>query len=180
MEEYDNSVAGAKKRKMKFKTGDVAKVKIMYTEEQRIQAVKMLRDNGFDYKATSRELGISTDTLRSWKCRYQNVIDLSPECVVAQKVELDLAMVKLNFVSENYRAMDELAKASIERALTLVKSEEDLGKVNGTIKIITDFMAKMNGVDEQKRPESGMTVNVIKESILQLNQINMQQKKEGE
>lgn len=163
----------AGKRTMPTRQGGEAQYKVLYTDTQRLQAVKLLRENNFDYKATSSMLNVSQATLRSWASRYRDVHTTEKVELMQERVELDLAKVKLDFISKNYRQMDNLAKTAIDRALTLIQEETDLSKVNNTIKILTDFFAKMHqpGDTSSDQPGSTVTVNLIQQSIMQLNQL---------
>ena len=147
--------------------------RVLYTKEQKISAVKLLQDCNYDYRKVSQQLGIKYDTLRSWASRYKDIQLPTQTQIIAAKVELDLEQMKREFISKHFEGMDELAQKAVSRALELIEVEEDLNKVNNTIKILTDFFAKMQNatnVDDPSRPGSAVTVNLIQQSIQMLNQ----------
>lgn len=162
---------------MPTRQGNEAQFKVLYTDTQRLSAVKLLRENNFDYKATSAMLGVSSATLRSWASRYRDVHTTEKVELIQERVELDIAKMKINFISKNYSKMDELAKKALNRAMVLVEQETDLNKVNNILKTLTDFMAKMHTPSEkdEERPGSAVTVNLIQQSITQLNEFKKKQ-----
>lgn len=155
------------------------KLKHVYTEEQRLQVCKLIRDSGRDFIKVAHETGINVNTLRMWATRYQDRDLDNVTSVISQRIEYDLSHLKMNFISKNYEKMDNLADAALDRAMHLIKEETDLNKVNNTIKILTDFMAKMHNPDkDDDKPGGVTTINLIQQSIQQLNQFHEKEKRE--
>lgn len=157
--------------------GNDMKIKRIFTDEQRLQVVRILRENGYKYRETSRQVGINECTLRTWAARYKEVSTDNAVSIIAQRVENEIGAKKINFITKNFKKMDELAEKALNRALVLIEEEEDLSKVNQTIKIMTDFIAKMKEDGSQEEGPSNKTVNLIQQSIQQCNMIV---KKEGD
>ena len=86
---------------------------------------------------------------------------------------MDLQKLKVDFISKNYKEMDQLAQDAIVRARYLIIKENDLDKVGRIIKILTDFFAKMHtpSADDAQQPGSAVTVNLIQQSIQMLNKV---------
>lgn len=165
--------------KRKYEPQPEVKLKRIYTEEQRLQVCKLIRDSGRDYLKVAQETGINVNTLRIWASRYQDRDLDNVTSVISQRIEYDLSHLKMNFISKNYEKMDNLADAALDRAMHLIKEETDLNKVNNTIKILTDFMAKMHNPDkDDDKPGGVTTINLIQQSIQQLNQFHEKEKRE--
>lgn len=140
-----------------------------YTTEQKIEAVRLLKDNSFNLYLTSHQTGISTSSLRSWSTLYSKQMESDNKvAIIAESVELNLARAKTNFINKHYSKMSELAEESIKRALDLVKTEKDLNKVNGTIKVISDFFGKATGEGEEDGSGKSNNITLIEQTILQL------------
>lgn len=165
--------------KRKYEPQPEVKLKRIYTEEQRLQVCKLIRDSGRDYLKVAQETGINVNTLRIWASRYQDRDLDNVTSVISQRIEYDLSHLKMNFISKNYEKMDNLADAALDRAMQLIEKETDLNKVNNTIKILTDFMAKMHNPDkDDDKPGGVTTINLIQQSIQQLNEFHEKEKRE--
>lgn len=165
--------------KRKYEPQPEVKLKRIYTEEQRLQVCKLIRDSGRDYLKVAQETGINVNTLRIWASRYQDRDLDNVTSVISQRIEYDLSHLKMNFISKNYEKMDNLADLALDRAMHLIKEETDLNKVNNTIKILTDFMAKMHNPDkDDDKPGGVTTINLIQQSIQQLNEFHEKEKRE--
>ena len=150
-----------------------------YTDEQRLQVLRLLVENGFDYKKTEMDTRVRADTIRQWYYRYGYRLKEEPTAWVAEKIEINIGRLKTDFIRENYKQIGELADKAIKRALTLIDKENDLTKINGTIKILVEFYSKMQDTNkDDSGNNSGNTVNLIRQSIIQLNNLNL--KKEDE
>ncbi len=144
-----------------------------YTVEEKIEVLRLLKENSYDYKKTSLETGVVYGTLKNWFSQYKDRINnISAVDVIAENVEVNLSKVKVRFIEKHFEKLNELAKSAVSRALILMKEEEDLSKVNNTIKIIGDLFSKMAGVDGDKAGEKeSNTVNLIQQSIVMMNQM---------
>lgn len=150
---------------------DVRKKRGAYTPEQKIEAVRLLHDNGYNYYKTSAQTKISMSSLHMWEAQYGADINSSNKVqMIAEKVEMNLARVKTSFIEKHYYQLNNLAEQAIKRAFELVKTEDDLNKVNNTIKVISDFITKISGEegDEEKR---NTTYNLIQQTVIACNNI---------
>lgn len=142
---------------------------LSYTHEDRIKAVRVLKDSGFNYVATEVATGISRQTLKSWYYRYRDTMDEGHIPAIAEDVEMAFSKKKADFIDSYFEKMGTLAEKSIERALILMEKECDLAKVNGTIKIVSDYMSKLHPSGSQESGYSDTTINLIQQTINQLN-----------
>lgn len=141
-----------------------------YTIEEKIEVLRLLKENSYNYKKTSLETGVVYGTLKNWFSQYKDRINnISAVDIIAENVEVNLAKTKVHFIENHFEKLNELAEAAIKRALILIENEGDLSKVNGTIKIIGDMFAKIAGMDEGEKGSN--TTNLIQQSIIMMNQI---------
>lgn len=162
-------------------------VKLRYTDEERMQAVRMLVDSGFNYALTEQKTHVQANTLKQWYYRMKDAVEKEATSYIAEKVEIDFARAKLNLLKSNYDGINKLTEAALERATKLIKNENDLNKLNGTLRIIADLLIKMNngnGQDDQNgQSQSNAMINLIQDSVVQLNNMskeNIDKMKGGE
>lgn len=162
-------------------------VKLRYTDEERMQAVRMLVDSGFNYALTEQKTHVNANTLKQWYYRMKDAVEKEATSYIAEKVEIDFARAKLNLLKSNYDGINKLTEAALERATKLIKNENDLNKLNGTLRIIADLLIKMNngnGQDDQNgQSQSNAMINLIQDSVVQLNNMskeNIDKMKGGE
>jgi len=147
------------------KTGNRTK----YTMEDKVQILRLLKENSYDYKKTSLETGCNYGTLKNWYVKYKGELaNINSVDMIAEKTELNVAKAKIRFIDRHYSSLSLLAESAIKRALELLKEEKDLNKVNDTIKIVTDYFTKLSGNEEQKQQGT----NLIQQTILALNSFN--------
>ena len=54
------------------------------TEQERAEALLILRENDYDYKKTSKEVGIPVNTIRQWVQRYPQLLEAGGEVKLYQ------------------------------------------------------------------------------------------------
>lgn len=175
------------KKKPKLPEKRAYTVKLRYTDEERMQAVRMLVDSGFNYALTEQKTHVQANTLKQWYYRMKDAVEKEATSYIAEKVEIDFARAKLNLLKSNYDGINKLTEAALERATQLIKKENDLNKLNGTLRIIADLLIKMNngnGQDDQNgQSQSNAMINLIQDSVVQLNNMskeNIDKMKGGE
>lgn len=150
---------------------DTRKKRGAYSPAKKIEAVRLLHENGYNYYKTSAQTKISTASLRSWERLYAADINASNKIRdISENVELNLARIKTAFLNKHYSQMDKLAAAAVSKALQLIEIEKDLSKVNNTIKIISDFMTGINGQENHEAKRSD-TYNLIQQTVVACNTI---------
>lgn len=142
-----------------------------YTLERRLEIVRMLQESGFDYKLIQGEVNVCQATLKRWYLLYKDYLENGDYTELAlKKVDASLAKRKTDFINTHFGNLSKLMDASIQRAMTLVAEEEDLNKVNNTIKVISEFVTKMDGKDgNSANPNSNISV-LVKQTIERVNQ----------
>lgn len=174
------------KKKPKLTEKRAYTVKLRYTDEERMQAVRMLVDSGFNYPLTEQKTHVHANTLKQWYYRMKDAVEKEATSYIAEKVEIDFARAKLNLLKSNYDGINKLTEAALERATQLIKKETDLNKLNGTLRIIADLLIKMNNGNEQEgqsgQSQSNAMINLIQDSVVQLNNMskeNLDEKMKG-
>lgn len=142
-----------------------------YTPEQKIEAVRLLHENNYNYYKTSAQTKISMSSLHTWEAQYGTELSSSNKVqIIAENVELNLSRVKTTFIEKHYSQLNKLAESAIKKAMDLVKEETDLNKVNNTIKVISDFITKIAGEDNDDEKRSN-TYNLIQQTVIACNNI---------
>lgn len=174
------------KKKPKLPEKRAYTVKLRYTDEERMQAVRMLVDSGFNYPLTEQKTHVHANTLKQWYYRMKDAVEKEATSYIAEKVEIDFARAKLNLLKSNYDGINKLTESALERATQLIKKETDLNKLNGTLRIIADLLIKMNNGNEQEgqngQSQSNAMINLIQDSVVQLNNMskeNLDEKMKG-
>ncbi len=149
-----------------------------YTEAQKLEAVRMLRDHNYNYRYVTKVMGVAYQTLIGWKEKYNSEFDSTPVRRAALESELDIGEIKLKFFRENYGKLNDLLGVAIDKAKDIISKGALLEDINDTIKIITECANKMNAAagaaTEVKRPQ----VNFIQASIQALNQYNKEREED--
>ncbi len=142
-----------------------------YTVEEKVSAIKVLQENGYNLNKTAVQTGVSRSSLMAWSKQYgKEALEGDSVAIITEGVNRTAAKLKMNFLQKHYDRMSELAGQAINRALTLVKDEPDLSKVNNTIKIISDFVTKAAGEQgEEAETVRNNNLTLIEQTIIQLN-----------
>lgn len=139
-----------------------------YTTEQRMQALALLRENNYNFLKTSLATGIPRATLRVWKSTFkEDVTNLTAVQQIQEKVEMDLARLKINYIQKYYSKYDELTEEAIKRALILVKEETDTNKVVNVLKLVNELMDKLG--NDKDNGDTRSQINYIQQTINNLN-----------
>lgn len=142
-----------------------------YTQDQKVQALLLLRENNYNFLKTSLHTGIPRATLRFWNQSYKGDLDNSTAIQqVQQKVEMDLVRLKTNYIQKYYSKYDELAGEAIKRALYLIKEENDMNKVVNVLKLVNELIDKLG--NDKVDSDTHNQINFIQQTI---NNLNMQQ-----
>nr|DAE86713.1 MAG TPA: transposase [Caudoviricetes sp.] len=151
-------------------------VKLTYTDEDRIKIVRMLVDSGMNYAIMHKKTGINTNTIKQWYYRYKGDLDAASSTLIAEKVEIDFARAKLEFLQNNFTQLNTLADKAIKRAIALCEKETDLNKISNLMKVISDLVLRFNDSSQDQQQTSGTTINLIQQSIIELNELKEKNK----
>lgn len=151
-------------------------VKLTYTDEDRIKIVRMLVDSGMNYAIMHKKTGINTNTIKQWYYRYKGDLEAASSTLIAEKVEIDFARAKLEFLQNNFSQLNTLADKAIKRAIALCEKETDLNKISNLMKVISDLVLRFNDSSQDQQQTSGTTINLIQQSIIELNELKEKNK----
>lgn len=142
-----------------------------FTIEEKIEVLRLLKENSYNYKKTAMETGVVYGTLKNWYTQYRDRLNnISAVEVIAENVEINLSKVKTRFIEQHFSKLNDLAEAAIKRALKLIENEEDLNKVNGTLRVIGELLAKVSGAEDDCNKQTTGS-NLIQQTIVMMNQI---------
>jgi hypothetical protein len=138
-----------------------------YSQKEKREALITLRDNSFNYFRTEKQTGISRDTLRRWATAdTTGTIASNSIRAMEDTIELNAAKVRMQFIQRHYGKLSELAGKTIDKALSLLDNEPDLQYVNGLLKIVTDFVLKLNESGQVGENSAVSNIyNVIQQTI---------------
>jgi transposase-like protein len=131
------------KRSAKSVDGGPERTRPTYTHEQKLTILGALAANNGNISKTARETGVSRDKLREWQA---STLQNSPEVASIKK---DL--------SDSYRSKLRRAReAALDRMLELLPDENDLHKVTGAAKILSELHITEEVADDLSRSETGI------------------------
>ena len=139
-----------------------------FSIEDKVKAVRILKENGYDYGATARETGVSRGTLRIWNDRFVSDINTDKVQIIAAETEIAITQYKNAFIKKHFAKLEDTTVLAINRAIVLLKREKDLTKVNGTIKVLGDMIMKLTQTQSETQAP---TTNIVRQSIIQLNNL---------
>lgn len=142
-----------------------------YTNEEKMEAVRLLIDNNYNYYKTCQQTGVGRPALKLWAERYASTFRTDEQVrSVAVQTEINIAKIKGNFIADKYDKISRLADAAIHRALELVPEEKDLNKVTGLIRAINDFVRSTTDKDDIESEQKSAQQIMIQKAIMQINQ----------
>lgn len=143
-----------------------------YTNEEKMEAVRLLIDNNYNYYKTCQQTGVGRPALKLWAERYASTFRTDEQVrSVAVQTEINIAKIKGNFIADKYDKISRLADATIHRALELVPEEKDLNKVTGLIRAINDFVRSTTDKESDIESEQKSAQQImIQKAIMQINQ----------
>lgn len=136
-----------------------------FPEEEKIRILKTLQLNGFNYMLTSRQTGVSTNSLKEWRKKY-------PEAFNNHYTNRSLATIESIAVSESKKIIEhagKLLKLSLEQAERILEYETDLSKVSSFIRSITPIAKTMSEVDKENGFRKVSSLTQTLEKLAQLN-----------
>lgn len=138
-----------------------------YTLEEKIKALIVLRENNYNYRATSKETRVATATLENWYCKHKKDLEnISVTKAIAEKAEIDAVRLKAKFLEKHFQSLSELTESTVKRIKDLIPKEKNLKNLTETLKVLLDYSAKISDTDEEK----GKTeISFIQQTINQLN-----------
>lgn len=146
---------------------ETKKTRKQYSLEDKMKALIVLRDNNYNYRATSRETGVATVTLENWYCKHKKDLEnISVTKAIAEKAEIDAVRLKAKFLENHFQSLSELTESTVNRIKDLIPKEKNLKNLTETLKVLLDYSAKISDRDEEK----GKTeISFIQQTINQLN-----------
>lgn len=136
-----------------------------FPEEEKLRILKTLQLNGFNYMLTSRQTGVSTNSLKEWRERY-------PEAFTNHYVNRSLATIESVAATESKKIIEhssKLLKLSLEQAERALEYEMDISKIASFIRAITPLAKTMSEVDKENGYQKVSSLAQTLEKLAQLN-----------
>lgn len=151
--------------------GRLVRRKKRYTTDEKIEALRILKENNYDFLKTSSTLKVAVNTLKTWNNTFRTQLDGDAEIkAIALKTENNMAQLKQKFLSQHFAALNELTEKTIKRSLLIVKKETDLSKLCSILKVSAEILTKLTP-DNSQQTTNNNTFNLIQQSIEQCNMI---------
>lgn len=142
-----------------------------FTQEQKIYAVNLLRENNYDYRKTSAETGASQLCLRQWKHLYQDMTsDLSRVAVYQERAEERIVASKVDFIEKHFEDLGEVTRLAIKRMKELLP-DATINEATSALRAVADIY-KTVGVMNKDKEENKESVSVISQVVNQQININ--------
>lgn len=142
----------------------------IFTQEQKIYAITLLRENNFDYKKTALETGASIICLRQWKHKLSDMMTNEGRIAVYQeRAEEKMISKKIDFIENHFGALDEVTKLTLDRIKKLLP-DSTITEATGVLKAISDIYKIIGQSKDDK--EKGESIDVIAQVINQQVNIN--------
>lgn len=159
------------KKRDEVTENDNVKKRGSYTNEQKMEAVRLLADNNYNYYKTSKETGIARVTLEAWNSRFGTKLANDEQILaIGRNVEQNLAKLRGDFLRDKYRKIDMLADAAIAKAMELLANEKHLSNVTELIRAINDFVRSSTEPGESGEGERSAQSLMIEKAIMHINQ----------
>lgn len=139
------------------------------TLAEKIEIVRLLREHHGDYKLVGKLTGAKYASMRNWVRLYSKDLDDTKVLAIAKETEYKIGDIKAKFINKNYQQVNELFNSAAAKAKGIIENNAaGLEDINQTMKILLDYIVKMQGNDEVPQQN---TTNIIQASIQTLNQI---------
>ncbi|MFT2721695.1 transposase [Deinococcus sp. A31D244] len=129
--------------KKKTVDGGPQRTRPTYTHEQKLTILAALAANNGNISQTARQTGVSRDKLREWQA---SSLQNSPE----------VASIKKQFQDGYREKLKRAREAALDRMLELLPAENDLHKVTGAAKILSELNITEEVADDLSRPQTGV------------------------
>lgn len=141
-------------------------VKKRYSNSEIAFALEKLKQNGYNYKKTSRELNISRSALRRWQAEFK----LQPLVIEEEETPVIVEeAVEIANIDNNLTTLDEAITLAINKAKELIPLCKNAIEASTVAKNLTKVRLDLTGrdLDEEKKSK---TYNIIQATIDIFNQ----------
>lgn len=141
-----------------------------YTPDQKVAAVRRLHDNGGNLKGTARELQIPTTTLYGWNKKIGGLVDAgAPDQAIIESSGLRASRVSAAMLERNAPRASLLLGEAIAKARELVRDETDLGKLNGTLRVLCDLIVRLGQQADDANTTIAEGVSLFQQAVKAVN-----------
>lgn len=137
-----------------------------YSFEQKVSALKLLRENGYNYSRTARELSLVYKTIQRWEKRigaavfelldlYEGNIDKVTRDEVKKRLD-SISNSKVQEESSNhsfYLLAQKVKMIALKRLVKLLPDETDVSKITSALKLLHKIVQDDSQVNEDNETE---------------------------
>lgn len=134
------------------------------TEQERAEALLILRENDYDYKKTSKEVGIPVNTIRQWVQRYPQLLEAGGEVKLYQaKAEEKIIKKKISLIDKHFASIDNITGKAL-RHLEDLLPEATILETTQILKTVADIYKAFG---DKTQEEKGENINIIAQVVNQ-------------
>lgn len=131
--------------------------KKVFTLDERLRCLEVLKANRYDYDKTSAETGVCVTTLYTWNGKYRNEIEKNTNIqIVAKAEQARFQEYKLRFLSGHFNNLQRVADKAILRMEELLGESNSLRDVAKALETMYNYIEKLT---DENTPPSNPTSN---------------------
>jgi len=123
-----------------------------YTDKERVEALKALEANDYNYNKTSKQLNIAIKTLERWYAKLGEQV-LNPNRLegIVKKAESKLALHREKFIKEVY----DVKMKAIQRLKAIIPAEPNVDNVVKALRLLYEITDGKLSEEEGKELHNG-------------------------
>lgn len=141
------------------------------TAAQRIAALRILKQNCYDYTLTAKTTGFGQTALRRWQEKYGDQLNSEKNLTrIAESQQRSLERLYVQFFSSQYERTSQALQTAIDRGVELLPTESDLGKISQFVKVLLDYGKALGTPQgEDKAQQHDRVLAQIQQTVVMLN-----------
>lgn len=151
--------------------------KYKYTIRQKLEVLKILQRNKFNYTQTAHETQVNASTIKRWRNEHPEAFcnDNIQVKQLSQSIEIDLLQRERKFFERNFQKWEQICEKLSDQMLSVLEAETDVEKIAKTLKIIREIMIPAN-VTESPNTSSQTQINILQLELEKLSQLPCEEK----
>lgn len=135
----------------------------VYTEEEKIEVLKLVEANDFNYYKTSKATGIHQSTIKKWADKMgKEVWNRERRKEIIQKIEDRLAERKELFATQAF----DLKIKFVQRLETMLEGENNMDNITKALKLLHEISDPNSDVDEAVK-RGGNFFQIVNNQLIQ-------------
>lgn len=139
------------------------KGKAEFSVNFKTNAVLLARESG-NITETSKKVGVSRPTLRTWIAEFENSMAADPKVSdAAVRAIEDASAIRQKFLCEHYDSLTTVIRKAISRADELIPKADNLGSIVNAIERLANVIKEFTPADEAN--PTSTTINLLQQTI---------------